>query len=484
MKLADLAKHLPGARLEGDGSVEVNRPRHDSRTVQPGDLYCALAGQNVDGNEFIDAAVRAGAAAVMTARPGVRAAVPVIRVGDDRLALARAAHALYGDPTRRVQLVGFTGTNGKTTCIHLLESMLRAAGFRPGRIGTVGWAFGGEEGTLERTTPEAPDLLERIASMAGRGATHVVMEVTSIAVPMKRIAGFHFRAGVYTNLSQDHLDLHGTMEDYFLAKKGFFDDLSPESVAVANLDDPHGHRILMDTPARRVTFGFGGGADVLGELIEESLRGVTVRVAGVGRGLALHTPLLGGFNAENLLACAAVAREIGLPDEAIARGAETVPQVRGRMERVEVGGGVTAIVDYAHTPEALRKAIEALKPHARGRLIVVFGAGGDRDRGKRPTMGKIAAEGADRVFVTSDNPRGEEPGAIIEEILRGAVGEHVTAIVDRREAIRAALAEARSGDIVLVAGKGHETYQEIGGVKHPFDDREELLAARRERASC
>ena len=487
MKLADLVKRIPGSRLIGDGQLEVARPRYDSRTIEPGDLFCAIVGETADGNNFIQQAVGAGAVAILSEKSSISPEVPRIIVEDDRAAMAHAAHALYGDPTGRVEILGVTGTNGKTTSTHVIQSILNASGLKAGRIGTVGWEFEGRGEPLARTTPEAPDILELISRMADNGATHIAMEVTSIAVPMKRIAGFRFRSGLFTNFSQDHLDFHGNMEAYFEAKRGFFKMLPKEAVAISNAEDAYGGRILEGINATTLTFGFTKSCDFKGSIVGGGRSGQVVRVEYGRREIELDSPLIGDFNGENILGSASVALAIGVAPEAVIEGTANAPQVRGRMERVELEGDVTAVIDYSHTPDALELALRALRPMTDGRLFVVFGAGGDRDRGKRLLMGTAAAKLADKVIVTSDNPRNEDPDAILADIRIGATDDHVIAVTDRDKAIRLALQQAAGGDVVLIAGKGHETYQEVEGVRHHFDDREEVLKARAvagEAASC
>lgn len=478
--LAEFIKRVPGGSVVGDSSRELGRPRHDSREVRAGDLFCAIRGEAVDGNRFAPQAVDAGASAVLTADPELALEIPVLRVPDDRAAMAAAAHAYYGDPTKTLRVVGITGTNGKTTTSHMLQSVLNAAGGRCGRIGTVGWEFGGHGEPLVRTTPEAPELVELVANMRELGATDLVMEVTSIALPMCRVDGFEWAAGLFTNLSQDHLDLHGSMEAYFAAKKSFFQAIASSRPAVSNLDDEWGGRMLEGVQAQAVGFGFEIDTDVRGRVLEESAAGMKIEVKGFDTQFELQAPYVGQFNAENVLGAATTALALGISADAIEAGIAHAPQVRGRMERLRLEGGVTAIVDYAHTPDALQRALRALRSMTSGKLIVVVGAGGDRDRAKRPLMGRIASGYADHAIITSDNPRTEDPEAIVREVLAGADSANTTSIVKRREAIGAALEMAGEGDVVLIAGKGHETYQEIDGVRHHFDDREEVLKLRRE----
>ncbi len=474
--LAAIAGRIPGARIIGDGTTMISGMAYDSRRVGPGDLFCAIEGESVDGNNYMPQAERAGAVAVLTSSVLPNSFLPAIIVPEDRLGMALAAHVLYEESIKGVEIIGITGTNGKTTCAHILQSILNHAGRKTGRIGTVGWEFDGQGEALERTTPEAPDLLNMIAGMARRGAEAVVMEVTSIAMPMKRVAGFRWAGGLFTNFSQDHLDLHGSMEAYFEAKKDFFRMLEERVPAVMNLDDPKGREMASGLQAKVLTYGFNQDPRVKGELLEESPGGLVLSMSCDGVTSTLNSPYLGRFNASNVLGCAATALALGSSPDAIEKGVRHAPQVRGRMERVGLAGGVTAVIDYAHTPDALERALEALRPMTDGRLIAVVGAGGDRDRTKRPLMGEITARLSDLAVITSDNPRREEPDAIIDEVMAGIPeGEKVLREPDRRLAIKEAVEQAEKGDLVVILGKGHETYQEIEGVKHHFDDREEVL---------
>ncbi len=480
MKLRDIAARIPGATIQGNADAEIREVRYDSRQVGAGDLFCALVGGKVDANRFNYKVLEQGVSAILTAKPeALPEGATGLIVDNDRRGMALAAHALHHKALKKLDIISITGTNGKTTCSILLQHILSHAGAKTGRIGTLGWNFADDDEAGKLTTPEAPDLVRRIAEWAEKGATHVVMEVTSIALEMHRVDGFNFIGGLFTNLSQDHLDLHGDMENYFRAKKLFFEMLDEKSRAVTNAKDPYGLRMVENITAPALGFGFDPFCDIWGMLDEETPAGMRIRVGGVLGEVTVFAPLIGRFNAENVLATTALALALGVPKDAIRAGLENTPQVRGRMERLALEDGVTAVIDYAHTPEALRKALEALRPATRNRLIVVFGAGGDRDATKRPQMGRIAVKLADQTFVTSDNPRTEQPKEIIEDILDGAKGYHVTAITDRREAIRAALDSAGEGDTVLIAGKGHETYQEVDGVRHHFDDREEVLTVSR-----
>jgi len=480
MRLSDLAKRIPGSRIVGDDDVEVKMPRYDSRRVESGDLFCAVRGAVSDGNRFAEQAVKSGAVAVLTEDGSLQANVPLLIVPDDRQAVALAAHALYGDPTERIRMIGVTGTNGKTTITHILQSVLKAAGRRVGRIGTVGWEFEGRSEPLARTTPEAPDLLAMIAEMEKAGATDVVMEVTSIALPLKRVEGFRWVAGLFTNLTQDHLDLHGSMENYFAAKKLFFESIPEGSPAVSNVDDEYGLKMVEGIKAKTVSYAFDRDADVRGTIKRADREGLVIGVVYGKAEFEVTAPFVGTFNAENVLGTVATALAMGLDAEIVQKGVAESPQIRGRMERLTLEGGVTAVVDYAHTPDALSRALQALRPMTEGKLIVVVGAGGNRDKTKRPIMGATAETYSDLLIITSDNPRSEDPAMIVKEVSAGTTSGQVMTIVDRRRAIERALEVALEGDIILIAGKGHETYQEINGIQHHFDDREEVLNLRAE----
>jgi UDP-N-acetylmuramoyl-L-alanyl-D-glutamate--2,6-diaminopimelate ligase len=478
MKLKQLSENISKSYIVGNVEVEVLRPCYDSRVVKEGDLFCAIKGKIVDGNRFINQAVKAGASAILTSEKNLKVEIPVLIVEDDREAMALAAHELYGNPTKDLKVIGITGTNGKTTSTYILQSILNAAGFRTAIIGTIGWVFEDHGEELARTTPEAPDLLEILSKIRDLGATHVVMEVTSIALPMKRVAGFNWLIGLFTNLSQDHLDLHETMDEYFEAKKSFFRMISKSNQVVANIDDPYGSRIIEGINAHPISFGFKGGEDVHAEVVSMDVEGIKIKLSGHMAGFEINAPYVGQFNAENVVGCAVAALAIGVEPEIVKTGIENAPQVRGRMERLILEGDITAFVDYSHTPDAIQRALEAVKPMAKGKVRIVFGAGGDRDKTKRAEMGRIASEYSDYVYVTSDNPRTEDPISIINDILQGAKGSHVTTAMKRRMAIRIAIEESSVGDVILVSGKGHETYQDINGIKYHFNDVEEILNVR------
>jgi UDP-N-acetylmuramoyl-L-alanyl-D-glutamate--2,6-diaminopimelate ligase len=464
--LESLAASVPDARLRGDRDVLVAGAALDSRSVTPGVLFFCVTGASADGHAFAPAALGAGAVALVVER-WLDVDAPQLLVPSVRTAMGPMSSVVYGDPSADLTVVGVTGTNGKTTVVHLLEAILREAGHRTGAIGTVGARIGDRTVALERTTPEAPDIQSLLARMREGGVTAVAMEVSSHALAQRRVDAVRFDVATFTNLSQDHLDFHPSIEAYFEAKASLF---RPERAAHAavNVDDPWGRRLL-DVPMPRTTYGVTEGADV---------RATDVRVETAGSsftvdGRRFATPLRGAFNVANALAAIACARVIGVPVHAIERGVAGAGDVPGRMEPVGGEAGPLVMVDYAHTPDSIRSVLAAARPLTTGRVIVVFGCGGDRDRAKRSPMGRAATEGADLTVVTSDNPRSEDPIAIIAEIERGAAegGGRYVVEPDRRSAIRLALAEAGDGDVVVIAGKGHETVQELGGGMIPFDDR-------------
>ena len=456
----------------------------DSRAVTPGDLFFALRGAVYDGARHARHAVVNGAVAVVAESPAPLPdpGVPWVCVAEARLAMGLVAREWFGRPDEAMTLVGITGTKGKTTVAYLVESIARAAGRSAGRIGTVGYAFGGRETEAVRTTPEATDLYEILASMRDAGTEIVAMEVSSHALALHRVAGARFPVAAFLNLGSDHLEFHGGSEAYFEAKASIFDRLGPGDAAVLPSDDPRGPVLAARTPARKLVFGHGSEADVR---IEEERSGPTGSVARLrtprGR-LDVRTALPGSFNVLNAAAAAACGIALGFENPAIATGIERLTLVPGRLESVAAGQGFSVFVDYAHTEESLAAVLDAVRQLTAGRLLVVFGCGGDRDRGKRFGMGRTAASRADRIVVTSDNPRSEDPLAILRDIEAGVLSVAGAAArssfcPDRADAIRLALGEARSGDAVVIAGKGHEKTQTVAGRAQPFDDRE---IARRE----
>jgi UDP-N-acetylmuramoyl-L-alanyl-D-glutamate--2,6-diaminopimelate ligase len=450
---------------------------HDSREAGPGTVFVALRGRHADGTAYAPQAVAAGAAAVVAeTAPAAASAVPWIVVSDGRAALATLACEYFGHPSREMRVVGITGTNGKTTTSYLVQAMLEAAGIRSGLMGTVAYRIGGRTLEASHTTPEAPVVQRLMREMVSAGCRACVMEVSSHALALRRADGIRFAAAVFTNLTRDHLDFHASMEDYFAAKRRLFDMLPAGAPAVVNVDDPRG-QTLADAAGTPVTYGISRPADVSPGPLSFDLSGLQFEVRTPRGPVRVRSALVGRPNVYNILAAVAAAAAIDVPLEAIERGLQNVAGVPGRFQLASAeGDDVTVIVDYAHTDDALRNLLETARPMALRRLITVFGAGGDRDRTKRPLMGMVAARLSDVVIVTSDNPRSEDPQRIIDEVMRGADAEtrtshaSVSSMPDRREAIHAAVRQARPGDVVLIAGKGHETWQEIAGTRFPFDD--------------
>ncbi|WP_208027998.1 UDP-N-acetylmuramoyl-L-alanyl-D-glutamate--2,6-diaminopimelate ligase [Rhabdothermincola sediminis] len=478
MRLAEVIGELDPSGTEGDLSVEISRVDYDSRRVEPGSLFCCIPGASFDGHAFAAEAVEKGAAALMVERPVTPGpSVPVVRVRDSRRAMGMAAATLWGHPSRSMDVVGVTGTNGKTSTVALLANVLREAGRSVEVLGTL---------TGERTTPESPDLQEQLAAWRDRGVDSVAMEVSSHALTLERVSGMHFRAAVFTNLSRDHLDFHHTVEAYFEAKARLFRSELSE-VAVVNLDSPHG-RLLRDASEIPVT---GYSLDDVEEL-ELGLRGSTFR----WRGQLVRLPLAGAFNVSNALAAAGAGSVLGIDEAVIARGLSQPLVVPGRFEVIDEGQPFSVVVDFAHTPDGLEQVLGTARGliGAGGSLVVVFGCGGQRDAGKRPAMGEVAARLADRVVLTADNSRGEQTGAIIDAIREGfdrAVERRAVQLVvepDRRAAIARSLDVAQPGDLVVVAGKGHERTITLGSEPVPFDDREvareELRRIGRERGEA
>jgi UDP-N-acetylmuramoyl-L-alanyl-D-glutamate--2,6-diaminopimelate ligase len=474
-----------GASLRGDAEVRVTGARQDSRRVEPGELFCARAGGRASGLEHVAEALSRGAVALLVDRgraPG-DATVPVIEVDDARRALAFAAEAIYGEPSRAVDLVGITGTNGKTTVSFLVEHGLAELGQKPARLGTLGLSFQGRasEGTL--TTPEADDLSRTFAEIARAGGTHVVMEVSSHALEIGRVGALRFRVGAFTNLTQDHLDFHGTLEAYGAAKRRLFLDYELDT-SVINVGDAFGAELARVAKGRVIRVARGGAADVAVESATFGAHGIRATLSTPSGSVTLASPLTGEHNLENLLVALGILVALGFEPERAARALERAPQVPGRLERCdEPGDDVSVFVDYAHTPDALERVLAALRRASFGELVCVFGCGGDRDPGKRPKMGAAVARAADRAYVTNDNPRSEDPRAIAAAI-EPALAESGIAYeveLDRAAAIRRAVLEAAPGATVLLAGKGHEPYQIIGSETRHFDDREEARRALAER---
>ncbi|MBD3368504.1 MAG: UDP-N-acetylmuramoyl-L-alanyl-D-glutamate--2,6-diaminopimelate ligase, partial [Candidatus Eisenbacteria bacterium] len=472
-----------------EGAVGITSVEYDSRRVGNGSLFVAVRGFVTDGHRFVADAAEQGAAAALVESLTGASPIPEFVVPDTRRALGLAAHEFFGHPSDSMTVHGITGTNGKTTTSYLVHSIMQQAGLASGVVGTLGHTTGGGAAPGSLTSPEASDLAALMASMADAGVEVLTMEVSSHALALERTAGTRFDTATFTNLSRDHLDFHRTLDEYWESKRKLFEQLSggggkPDAAAVVNTDDPRGRELAAwlrrETDVRLVTFGITQG-EVRATDIASTVDGTTATIVTPRGTFAAEIRLLSTFNVMNALAATSVALAAGVELGAVAEGLRAVTEVAGRLERVDAGQPFTALVDYAHTPDALEKALAALRDLDPGRLIVVFGCGGDRDRGKRPQMGEIAARQADVVIVTSDNPRTEDPSTIIADILNGVraneSGADVEVVPDRRAAIVRAVGIARKGDVVLVAGKGHEDYQIIGTEKRHFDDREEIRAA-------
>ena len=464
--------------LVGDGTVAVGRLEFDSRKVVPGTLFFATRGTQADGHAYIPAAVAAGAAAVVCEElPAERpAGVTFVQVPDSTVALGQVASAFYGHPSRRLKLVGVTGTNGKTTTATLLYRMFRRLGYKAGLISTVVYCVDEREIPSTHTTPDSIRLNAMMAEMVEAGCDYCFMEVSSHSLVQHRTAGLAFVGGIFSNITHDHLDYHKTFAEYIRAKKLFFDGLPAGAFALTNADDRNGMVMVQNTKATVKTYALQSFADFRCRIVETLLDGMLLNLDGS----VVWVKFLGRFNAYNLTSVYATALLLDARRDEVLRILSDLTSVDGRFEPIHSKEGVTAIVDYAHTPDALQNVIGTINEIRKKdqRLYVVVGCGGNRDATKRPEMAKIAVDGSDMAVLTSDNPRLEKPGAIIEQMKSGLEpGARYLAITDRREAIKAAVALARPGDIILVAGKGHETYQDVGGVKHHFDDREEVRAA-------
>ena len=472
----DRAKLFAGSR--GQLPEFVEGVSDDSRRVDPGSLFIAVRGSVRDGHEYLPAAEQKGASAAMV-EDGSRTSLPSIIVTEGRKAAAVAAGAAYGDPSRELSMIGITGTNGKSTTAGILRHLFDKPGSRSASIGTLGVLFGSEAevvpGGTELTTPGPVELQRVLRALVDRGVRTVAMEVSSHSLDQRRIDGVSFDAAVFTNLTRDHLDYHGTMEAYFEAKARLMDYLKPDGAAAINVDDVNW--ALLPDSRRKILFGESVRAHVRASDVRFSPSGSNWLLNYEGKALPVQLPLIGDVNVHNALGAIAVGLTIGLPLEELAIGLHNLPQVPGRLE--VIASDPTVLRDYAHTPDAIERALVAIRPFTKGRIIMVFGCGGDRDRGKRPEMGKAAEAGADLVIITNDNPRTENPEQILDDIESGMTAGRHERITKRKEAIAHALEEAHDGDVVLLAGKGHETYQIIGTTKLPFDEKlivRELLA--------
>ncbi|OPY18352.1 MAG: UDP-N-acetylmuramoyl-L-alanyl-D-glutamate--L-lysine ligase [Syntrophus sp. PtaB.Bin075] len=499
MNLSILLKGINILGISGPSGSEVNVSSvcYNSRQCTPDSLFVAIRGLKSDGHEYIDDAVRCGAKVIVCEKEvTMPPEITVVRVENGRRTLGLLARNFYADPSRCLVAVAVMGTNGKTTVTYILESIFQAAGFSCGVLGTVNYRYPGLVMEAPNTTPESLDLQRILREMVDHGVTHLVAEVSSHAVDLRRIDDCDFDLGIFTNLTQDHLDYHKTMENYFQAKKRFFSEVLPGGrkqhryAMAVNADDPWGKRLIRETGeiSRPLTFGIEEKADVRASSFDLSLDGIRAEIVVGSMSFDVDTALIGKFNLYNVLAAVSASVALRVPIEAIRRGVRAMNAVPGRLEKVSGSTQPDVFVDYAHTDDALRRVLQSLSPFKRGRIITVFGCGGDRDRGKRPLMGKVATNYSDLTILTSDNPRSEDPLSIIrdievginsqsipegssEDLSRGMTGRGYVVIPDRREAIGAAIRSARPSDIVLIAGKGHEDYQIIGEKRLFFDDR-------------
>lgn len=489
MQLKELASLFPVSRLSGDGSTEITGVETDSRKVKTGDLFICLPGHVSDGHDYAQAAVQKGAAAIIAERE-TGAGVPTLYVKDSRVAMAVAANHFYGYPSKELKVIGVTGTNGKTTTTYIIEKILQDQGHQTGLMGTIQMKIGSEVFPVENTTQESLAIQQSFRKMKEAGAEYCIMEVSSHALDLGRVKGIRYRSALFTNLTQDHLDYHNTMEEYRSAKGLFFSRLGNEydgdpdnrQYVVLNADDEASDYFAHLTSAPVITYGIEKEADVRASDISVTVRGTEFKLTTFRGEKTVKLKLIGKFNVYNSLGAIAATLLEGVPLVDIKNSLEGMAIVEGRMEPVDEGQEFLAIVDYAHSPDGLENALTTIREFAEGKVITVFGCGGDRDKTKRPKMGKIAGHYSDFVFATSDNPRSEDPEAILEDIRPGLLEAGLTddrfeLIADRRTAISKAVEKAGPKDVILIAGKGHETYQIIAGISHHFDDREEARNA-------
>ncbi|MBI5892756.1 MAG: UDP-N-acetylmuramoyl-L-alanyl-D-glutamate--2,6-diaminopimelate ligase [Deltaproteobacteria bacterium] len=487
MKLKDLLEVLSPFEIQNSNEdIDIKGIAYDSREVKKDFLFAALPGQNTDGYRFIPDAAKNGASAIIAERwSNDIKDIPQVIVPDARAAVARLACRFFEEPSKKLILIGVTGTNGKTTTTFLIESMLKQAGFKPGVIGTINYRYMDNIIDAPHTTPEATDLQKILKDMAAHGATHCIMEVSSHALSQKRVDGCAFRGGVFTNLTQEHLDYHGTMENYFKSKARLFEEFLPKvenSFAVVNIDDEWGRLLKVKSQNTKVkTIEYSLNAEVMGNIFPEKMNftdnGIDALLSTPAGNIHVSSKLLGQYNLQNIMSAVGTGIGLGIKTQDIEKAVSSLEQVHGRVERILSKKGFQAVVDYAHTGDALFRLLTAIRNIAKARIITVFGCGGNRDKGKRPIMGEIAARLSDIAIITSDNPRNEDPLEIIKEIEAGVKGQDYIIIPDRKEAIKKAVRLAKKGDIIVLAGKGHEKYQIIGNEKSPFDDVEEIKRA-------
>lgn len=472
MTIGELFKETDVVPETAIAGIPVTGLQYDSRKVTHGDLFIAIRGYVTDGHRFLQNACDNGAVALVVEEKNASLDVPQIVVDDSRYMMSLLAKNYYREQLGRIKLIGITGTNGKTTVSYLVRSIVEASGISCGLAGTIAYWIGREQIDAWNTTPEAIDLYAMLAKMQEAGNQMAVLEVSSHALALRRVHGLSFRVGLFTNLSRDHLDFHSSMDSYFAEKTKLFAQLDADGVAVVNFDDAYGRRIIENMTTPVLSYGLEDGADVVARDWSTSARGTRLNVYYKDEDFEIVSPLIGAFNVYNVLSAVAVALAYNIPREAIAYGVAHLKNVPGRLENYVLKNGATAVIDYAHTPDALEKALDVCRGLTNRQLHVVFGCGGDRDKGKRPLMAEVAARLADRVIITDDNPRTEDPLRIIRDIQAGlpAQKDHVEIIHNRAGAIRHALQNAEKGDVVLIAGKGHEKYQIIGTEKRPFDE--------------
>jgi len=472
VKLSDLLESFPGERVNFR-EAEIRAITCDSRAVSAGSVFVAVPGTKLDGNAFIDEAIRRGASAIISEKVITCCPVPVIRVDNARDALSELAIRFHGDPTSRMNVVGVTGTNGKTTTTYVLRSIFEAAGEKAGLMGTISHAIGNRLLPSDNTTPGADQLQRLFGEMVTAGCKSAAMEVSSHSLDQGRVRGVRFAAGIFTNLTRDHMDYHPTMEHYRDAKGRLFEQIPAKGIVALNADDDVSAHYAANTDAHVVYYGLKRKSEVSAQVELGTFNGTRLRLKLGTEDVMVHTRLIGTHNVYNILGAAACTWAMGYDLDHIKAGIENLTAVPGRLEPVEAGQDYSVLVDYAHTDDALRNVLNCLRPLVRGRLVVVFGCGGDRDRGKRPKMGRVASEMADKVFLTSDNPRSESPTAILSDVVDGIrKGADYTVEPDRRAAIKLALQCAQKDDVVLIAGKGHETYQIFKDKTVVFDDRQ------------
>jgi len=491
MRLKDLVNHLEIKDVKGSIEVDIKEIVYDSRKVREGSLFIAIRGYNSDGHGYINDAIKRGATVIVGEEFDLQTIETerhrtFITIPDSRRALAILSDRFYGHPSGRLKLIGITGTNGKTTTSYLIKSILDSAQKGVGLLGTINYIIGPDIILpASFTTPEALELQGLLKDILARGAEYAVLEVSSHSLALQRVVGCEFEVALFTNLSQDHLDFHGTMEEYFRSKRKLFDLLRPDGIAVINIDSPEGRILREGLKGNILSFGLSEEADIRASDIKSSMRGLSFEIEWSDGSIKIESQLVGAHNLYNILGAVGTGLGLGLPSSSIIEGIAKVKGIPGRFEKIDEGQDCTVIVDYAHTEDALRKVLMAIRglikdkgeggEKGRQRIITVFGCGGDRDRGKRPKMGEVASTLSDFVIITSDNPRSEDPIGIIKEIEKGItrVGlNNYRIIPDRREAIGKAIEIAERGDIVVIAGKGHEDYQIIGDRRYPFDDRE------------